>query len=75
MEVVTRFLTKKCFSWISSFLGPDCRRRKIRPFSKTRRDIRDFRCLAGVNDTGEAYYSGVIDTDENNHTGINDPAV
>ena len=48
---------------------------KIRIFSKTRRDILDFRCLAGVNDTGETYYSGVVDTGKNYYTGINDTAV
>ena len=49
-------------------------RKKIRIFSKTRRDIRDFWCLAGVNDTGETYYSGVVDTGKNHYTGINDTA-
>ena len=50
-------------------------RKKNRIFSKSRRDIHNFWYLAGVNDTGEAYHSDVIETGKNYYTGINDTAV
>ena len=61
MEGVTRFLTIFFFFMGS---GPSFALNKgekiMSNSSKSRRDIRDFRCLASVNDTGEAYYLSLI---------------